>query len=68
MENGPVRRALVVTDESARHPFRMNLPPHLRRSAQAVRARRSWRFTTEDLKMFLMAYSACLLAVTTFIG
>lgn len=63
-----MRRALVVTDEAARHPFRMSLPPHLRRSVEAVPARRQWRFTTEDLKMFLMAYSACLLAVTTWIG
>lgn len=31
-------------------------------------ARSPWRFTLEDLKMFLMAYSACLLAVTTWIG
>ncbi len=68
MENGPVRRALVVTDEAARHPFRMHLPPHVCRSTAAVQARSSWRFTTDDLKMFLMAYSACLLAVTTWIG
>jgi len=29
------RRALVLTDESARHPFRVTLPPHV--SATLVR-------------------------------
>ncbi|MCW1403478.1 hypothetical protein OKA06_14585 [Novosphingobium sp. MW5] len=63
-----MRRALVVTDEAARHPFRMSLPPYVCRGTAAAPARAKARFTLEDLKLFLMAYSACLLAVTTFIG
>ena len=64
-----MRRALVVTDEASRHPFRMSLPPYVCRGAAAVvPARKTSRFNLEDLKLFLMAYSACLLAVTTFIG
>lgn len=70
MEIGRVRRALVVTDEASRHPFRMSLPPYVCRgeAAAVVPARKTSRFNLEDLKLFLMAYSACLLAVTTFIG
>lgn len=30
--------------------------------------RRGWRITTQDVKDFLIAYTACLLAVTTFLG
>jgi hypothetical protein len=32
------RRALVLTDESARHPFRITLPPHV----CAMLARETW--------------------------
>ncbi|MBC2668185.1 hypothetical protein ACFOON_11350 [Novosphingobium piscinae] len=39
-------------------------------AAPAVRPapRRGWRITTQDVKDFLIAYTACLLAVTTFLG
>ena len=30
------RRALVLSDESARHPFLASLPPHVRRKVRAV--------------------------------
>lgn len=63
-----MRRALVITDEAARHPFRMSLPQHVRRIVTDEPERPASRFTLDDLKTFLMAYSACLLAVTTFIG
>ncbi|PLK25707.1 hypothetical protein C0V78_01485 [Novosphingobium sp. TH158] len=67
-EIGPVRRALVLTDETARHPFLMRLPPHVRRGSDAKPARPQWRLSSEDVKQFLMAYSACFLAVSAWLG
>lgn len=46
----------------------MSLPPYVCRGGASAPVRKASRFTLEDLKLFLMAYSACLLAVTTFIG
>ena len=64
-----MRRALVLTDESARHPFRASLPPHL--TATKKRRHRAWRVpfavNAEDVRGFALAYSACFLAVITFI-
>lgn len=63
------RRALVLTDESARHPFLASLPPHVRASRVLVGpAQANWRLTTQDAKEFLMAYCACFLAVSAFIA
>jgi len=31
-----MRRSLVLGDETARHPFRQNLPPHVRQGGQPV--------------------------------
>ena len=62
-----MRRALVITDEAARHPFRASLPPHVRRDA-ANPPQRTWRITAQDIKEFLMAYCACFLAVSAFIA
>ena len=57
------RRALVLVDESARHPFLASLPPHVRCSEPPTPApdRASW------WREFLMAYCACFLAVFSFI-
>ncbi len=63
-----MRRALVVTDEAARHPFLMSLPPHVRRSTEPVPARRGWRLNAQDTKDFLIAYSACFVCVSVFIS
>jgi hypothetical protein len=63
-----IRRALVVTDESARHPFLASLPPHVRGLDQDGPLQRTWRITTQDVKEFLMAYCACFLAVSAFIA
>ncbi|MFM5908815.1 MAG: hypothetical protein ACKOPO_14700 [Novosphingobium sp.] len=67
-----MRRALVVTDESARHPFRMSLPPHVRRlivdENRSAAEAKPWRFNLEDVKLFLMAYCACFMAVSTWIS
>lgn len=60
------RRALVLTDESARHPFLASLPAHVRRIDRDLDVRShthgsGWRD-------FLTAYSACFAAVATFIA
>lgn len=63
------RRALVLTDETARHPFLKTLPPHVRRIAPEMVATKpvSWRISAGDLRDFLMAYCAMFLAVSIFL-
>lgn len=63
-----MRRSLVLTDESARHPFLASLPPHIRRDSEPVPSRMPWRFTADDLRLFLLAYCACFLAVSLYIA
>ncbi|MGN6358467.1 MAG: hypothetical protein ACTHLU_13455 [Novosphingobium sp.] len=63
-----MRRALVVTDEAARHPFLASLPPHIRGTTEPGPIQRTWRITVQDVKEFLMAYCACFLAVSAFIA
>jgi len=63
-----MRRALVLIDETARHPFLASLPPHVRGLAGTGAYQRTWRITVQDVKEFLMAYCACFLAVSAFIA
>lgn len=63
-----MRRALVLTDESARHPFRASLPPHVRTGVKAEPARSHWRLTPADLRGFLTAYLASLVVIAVFIA
>lgn len=64
-----MRRALVLTDESARHPFRAILPMSSRRLDE-VENRRSWRLNfgldAMELKQLACTYSAGFLATTVF--
>jgi len=64
-----MRRALVLTDESARHPFRASLPMAWRAMDEADN-RRSWRLnfrlTMQDARQFAATYVASFLAVTVF--
>jgi hypothetical protein len=64
-----MRRALVLTDESARHPFRASLPMSAR-LVNEVENRRSWRLNfgldANDLKQIAATYSAGFLATTIF--
>lgn len=69
---------------STRHPFRASLPRHVlrelpRHEPEVARAiamgsdgqeprRGRWRITAQDMKDFLIAYTACLLAAMTFLG
>ncbi len=63
-----MRRSLVLTDETARHPFLASLPPHVRPGTKPLVIKRGWRLSIEDVRGFLLAYGACLLAVTIFIA
>lgn len=62
-----MRRSLVLTDETARHPFLASLPPHVRLgTAAAAMPRRQG--VMKDLRDFLTAYSACFVAVSLYIA
>jgi hypothetical protein len=63
-----MRRSLVLTDESARHPFLATLPPHIRRDSRPVPSRMPWSITASDVRDFLLAYCACFLAVSLYIA
>ena len=64
----PMRRSLVLVDETARHPFLQMLPPHVRRAETPRDPRRGWHLTTDDLRQFLLAYCACFMAATAFLA
>jgi hypothetical protein len=65
-----MRRYLVLTDESRRHPFLASLPPHVRRTGRYAPPNRTALlappFGAVDVRLFLLAYCAFLLAVATF--
>ena len=62
-----MRRALVLTDESARHPFRARLPGQRRREPDAAFRATDWRLTATDVRGFATAYFASFAAVLAFI-
>jgi len=63
-----MRRALVLTDESARHPFRASLPANWREYRhEFAEPRVPWRSLMADVRGFAQAYVACTLAITAFI-
>ncbi|MGB3378653.1 MAG: hypothetical protein WBA55_07775 [Allopontixanthobacter sediminis] len=59
---------MVLSDESARHPFLASLPPHVRKGIDPGPARPRWVISREDVRGFFGAYIACLLAVMIFIA
>jgi len=63
-----MRRALVLTDDAARHPFLASLAPHVRRRKPPAPRGRQWRLNVGDVKDFLLAYCACFMAVSAFIA
>ena len=65
-----MRRALVLTDESARHPFRASLPPHWREERhEPAEPRVPWRAQAfAAARGFVQAYCACFVGVLTFIA
>lgn len=70
------RRALVLTSESAGHPFRRSLPRHIfseplgvdLEAEENAQAAQSWRLNGGDWRSFLSAYCACFVAITLFIS
>ena len=76
-----MRHVLVLGDETARHPFRQSLPPHLRRgtvktreakparrgwwAALAGSRQRDWKNAT-DWRAFLITYTASFAAALVF--
>jgi len=63
-----MRRSLVTTDETARHPFLASLPPHIRASAAVVEARPRIRLSRGDIQRFFLAYIGCFVAASIFIA
>ena len=63
------RRWMLVTDETARHPFLASLPPHVRRGTEPLQLQRHPpRLSLDSLREFLIAYCACFVAVSAFIA
>ena len=62
-----MRRSLVLTNESARHPFRASLMvrPDLQRDRMTRSTR--WSLSQNDWVGFLGAYVACLVGALVFI-
>ena len=61
------RRSLVLTDESARHPFRASLPPHVKRDLIPIPAESLWRLTMDDVRGVASTYVASTAAILAFI-
>ena len=61
------RRNLVLTDESARHPFRASLPPHVKSEIHDIPAESLWRLTMDDARGFASVYVAATAAILAFI-
>jgi hypothetical protein len=61
------RRSLVLTDESARHPFRAVLPPSIKRDLIPIPAESLWRLTVEDVRGVASTYVASTAAILAFI-
>lgn len=62
-----MRRSLVLTDESARHPFRASLPPQARSEAAGTPLTERWRLTATDIRGFATVYFASFAAILAFI-
>ncbi|MXP46892.1 hypothetical protein GRI43_05745 [Altererythrobacter luteolus] len=61
-----MRRSLVLSDETAGHPFLASLPPHVRAGSVPVPARPALSITREDIRGFLTAYVGCFVAALIF--
>ena len=61
------RRGLVLTDESAGHPFRRILPPHVKSELHDIPAESLWRLTADDVRGVAGTWVATFAAVLVFI-
>ncbi len=64
---GRRRRSLVLTDESARHPFRQSLPPHVTAQLFEEPEESLWKLTADDMRGFASVYFAAFAAMLVFI-
>ena len=63
-----MRRALVLTNEAARHPFRQRMPRHvLRETVEQDAKRRDPQADDQDWKLFLLSFAAFFTVAYTFI-
>lgn len=67
-----MRRALVLTTESSRHPFRASLPPHVLRRAGEVENAAPWRqrlgIARRDVELFGTTYVGGVIGTLTFLA
>ncbi|MBB4858571.1 hypothetical protein HNO88_001894 [Novosphingobium chloroacetimidivorans] len=72
MKPHSLRRALVLTSEQARHPYRRSLPPHVFRpfpdEPEAPRDRSLREVFDEDWRSLVSTYCATFIVVTTFLA
>ena len=61
------RRSLVLTDESAKHPFRATLNPRVKRDLHDIPAESLWRLTMDDARGFASVYLAATVGILAFI-
>ncbi|MEE4206745.1 MAG: hypothetical protein V2I39_10655 [Erythrobacter sp.] len=64
---GAGRRALVLTDEGARHPYRSSLPPHVCAELIDIPAEKLWALTRDDIRGVASTYVTVTAAVLAFI-
>ena len=64
----PMRRALVLTHEQARHPFRRRLPRHVFLLSQEKSGRpHTADMEDQDWKLFVLSFAAFFTVAYTFI-
>lgn len=63
-----MRRALVLTNEAAQHPFRAALPRHIFTSEPGQPRRPDWMLTRADVRGVASTYFATLVATLAFIA
>lgn len=64
-----MRRALVLTSEQCRHPFRRSLPPHVLRADEAPPQNpRAARSDDSDWKLFCLSFAAFFTLAYGFIA
>lgn len=61
------KRALVLTDEPARHPFRRRLPAHVLAAVETKGGDSAAASDDGDWKLFLLSFSAFFTAIYSFI-
>jgi hypothetical protein len=63
-----MKRALVLTDEQARHPFRASLAAHVRSNEYEAPAEVLWKLTRDDVRGFATVYFSVFAAVLVFVA